>query len=178
MNPNEQENTTPRIQEGFYDATCTGVVDFGLSESDGEQVAIQLDIDGNLVTSYLAFAGEALQHSVAKLTACGWTGQRDAAAVGAAIKGHKVRVGIQYRQFQGKTKMEVNIFDQPAGPRKPFKREMSETQVGAFLQRIARGAAPGAAPSGPSNRGYPANWDEPTPTRSGGGFSLNKPAGR
>ena len=141
-----------RVEEGFYDAVCTGEVQFGDSDKGG-QLAVELSIpslENTTVTSVLYFSPAAKPYSVAKLKACGWDGEAD--DIGASVKGNPVRIGVRYEQWEGKEQMRVNIFDDTAR-RFRFKKTMSDSAKANFMADI-KSKVPGQA------GGYPADWDQ------------------
>lgn len=144
---------TTKLAAGNYDMICTGEVQYGQSNNGTDQVGIELDIGGVVVTSILYFSPGAKPFSLTKLKACGWSGNGD---IGSQIKGNTVKGRVKYEEYktdQGelKTSMKVDIFDGGGGI--VFQKPMSDSQKASFLTGLAQGAP--AAPAG----GYPSTWD-------------------
>lgn len=160
---------------GYHDGICTGDVQVGYSSNGTEQVAIGIQLkggpgDGFTVTSVLYFTADAKDMSIEKLKACGWSGK---GMLDAQIKGHPVRVGISYDEYQGKVTMKVNIVDGNRGFK--MKNLMTDSAKSDFFARLE---AEASAPPKEEQKGYPADWDKPKegpPVAAAGGrkgFSL------
>lgn|GEM_PF-2139817 len=144
---------------GSYDAVCTGEVQYGYSSGGNDQVGINLEIHGPEgfesfhCTAILYFSPDAKQMSIDKLKACGWNGSGDIAP---QIQGKPCRVGVSYKEHEGKLQMKVNIYDRAPGIK--FNNVMDERKKSQFLASLASSAGGGGTRV--KDNGYPAVWDE------------------
>lgn len=157
------------LAEGYYDAVCTGEVQFGHSSKGTEQVGIGLMVDDTFVTSILYFSDAAKQASIDKLKACGWSGS---GIIADQIKGKTVRVGVKYEEYEGKMQLRVSIFDRSGGMQ--FQNKMDAQKQASFMKELEAAAKVAPTAKKPAG-GYPADWDKPgKPTTQGGsGFSID-----
>lgn len=139
------------IEQGIYRARgIEGSDQFGFASTGTEQVAIELellDLGNARVTSILYFSDKSTPQSVEKLKALGWEG----GDTFAGISKNEVSVMVSYEDYQGKTRMNVEI----QSSRFAFASPMDAQQKRAFFARINGGAAPAT-----QAKGYPKNWDE------------------
>lgn len=144
------------IEAGNYRARCTGEQDvqFGLSRSGGEQIAITFDLldgegraTGQQITYFGSFVGGALKHTKDALRNCGWQGDSLMDLTG--IDSCEVELRVVHKEFEGVPRAEVSFVNKPGGGSGAvkFKNAMTDEQRAAFAARM-RGAFMGDAAPG------------------------------
>ncbi len=158
------------IQPGQYKARGVEGSEQEGAGAKGEQVAIDLvlvDLNGRTVTTILHFSPDATRYSIDRLKALGWDGGDSFTG----ISKNEVPVLITYEEYQGKTRMKVEI----VASRFSFKVPLSDVEKRGFRARLkqiaaqqesAGPAAPGAAPTPRAGVTYPNDWDKGAPDAS------------
>lgn len=102
--------STPRIAAGTYRGRAIkGSEQYGQTKNGNDQIVIDLNLEdiGEKVSTFLVFTDKAAEYSLDRLRACGWTG--DDLSNLAGIDVNEVEVEVKYEQYNGETKMKVQI---------------------------------------------------------------------
>lgn len=127
---------TPRIPAGTYKGRAVaGSEQYVTSKNGHDQIVIELDLHeiGEHCFTYLTFSDKAAAYSMDRLRALGWQGTDLTALKG--IDSNEVDVSVTYREFEGKTNMNVDIVT--GGTRAPLKNALDEKGKRAFASKYA-----------------------------------------
>lgn len=138
---------------------CRGIEgseQYGYSQAGQGQIALDLQLEtGDVVTTILAFAGNAAPYAIDRLRALGWEGDdlTDLRGIGCL----EARCRVFDETYNGETKMKVEIV---SGGMFSFKQEMDEggkRQFAAQFRELARASRlkNGGGTSAPARQAAP-----------------------
>ena len=123
-----------QIKAGIYKARATGDVQFGVTKNGNDQMVVGLRLaTGETVSAFLVFTDKLWSMQVERLRALGCKGNLPMDTTG--IDENEVDVEVTYRTYDGKERMDVNIFT--GGGRVQLQNQMDDAQKRAFAARVA-----------------------------------------
>ena len=139
--------STPRIAAGTYRGQAIkGSEQYGQTKNGNDQIVIDLNLldIGEKVSTFLVFTDKAAEYSLDRLRACGWKGDDLSNLDG--IDANEVEVEVKYEQYNGETKMKVQIIT--GGGAVKLKDQLDDKGKKAFAAKyrdLAKSVAPKAA---------------------------------
>jgi hypothetical protein len=139
--------STPRIPAGNYRGVAVaGSEQYGTTSNGNDQIVIDLDLPdiGEKVSTFLVFSDRSAKYSLDRLRAAGWSGDDLSNLEG--IGSVECEVEVKYEQYNGETKMKVQIVTGGTVTLKDRLDDKGKKAFAAKYRDMAKNAAPKKAP--------------------------------